>query len=93
MVHSSANRLALLQAGCLTINQCRIPLHADNPERVLIKDLPLWVSDDLIKEYISSQAQIKSNGFVYKSKARNNITSGSSSFDNGDRFFLYSPKH
>ena len=56
-------------------------------ERILVKDLPIWASDDLIKECISSQVQIKSNGFVYKSKARNNITSGSSCFDNGDRYF------
>ena len=60
-------------------------------ERVLIKDLPIWASDDLIKEYISSQAQIKSSGFVYKSKAKNNIISGSSSFDNGDRYFSTHP--
>ena len=35
---SPETRLVLLHAGCLTINQ-----------RVLVKDLPLWASDDLVK--------------------------------------------
>ena len=59
--------LALLQAGFLPINQCRIQLYADMPytsgniimsERVLVKDSPLWTSDDLINEYIGSQANM-----------------------------------
>ena len=96
-VRSEATRSSLLRVGSLSIEQNEVTLYGENPftrggdrgasERVLIKDLSMWESDHLISDYITSQPQIKSNGIIHKFKARNNITSGTSSFINGDRFF------
>ena len=49
--------------------------------------MPVWASDGLIKDYIKTQSQLNTNGSVYRSNARNNITSASSPFFNGDRYF------
>ena len=94
--HCHNTRSSLLQDSYILIDENRIALYGDNPflganredtKRVLIKDLPVWASDGLIKDYIKTQSQLKTNGTVYRPKARNNITSASSPFFNRDRYF------
>ena len=96
VVRSVNTRSSLLQDGYLLIYESRIALYGYNPflganredpERVLIKDLPVWASYGLIKDYIKTQSQLKTNGILYRSKAMNNITSASSPFFNGYRYF------
>ena len=93
-------RSSLLQDGYLLIDESRIALYGDNrflgatredTERVLIKDLTVWGSDGLINNNIKTQSQLKTNGIVYRSKARNNITPTSSPFFIRDRY-LYAKR-
>ena len=96
VVLSDIIRSYLLQDGYLLIDERRIVLYdnrflgdnREDTERVFIKDLPVWSSDGIIKNYIKIQSPLnKTNGIVFRSKARNNITSASSPFFNGDRYF------
>ena len=81
VVLSDITQSYLLQDGYLLIDERRIALYGDNPflgenrvdtERVLIKDWPVWVSDGIITNYIKTQSPLKTNGIVFRSKARNN---------------------
>ncbi len=93
-VKSSDARVTLLEKN-ITIYDNEIKLYADNPymrkpwddsERVVVKDYPMWEPNSRILDYFRAlpNAELCSND-VHFSKARN-LTSGSSSFFNGDRF-------
>ena len=82
----------LLRRG-VTIQGSHIDFYPVNPfnhdnsstERVVIKDLPFWESDSLVSDFMKTLQQITTCSDVVLSKAKNNITNGTSNFYNGDR--------
>ena len=88
-VKNEHTRVSLLRLGKLLIQKTPLYLFAENPyamvprvpnERVVIRDLPLFESDDQIYNFLSENPQIKPVGRVNFSKCRN------TTFVNGDRF-------
>ena len=82
----------LLRRG-VTIQGSQIDFYPVNPfnhdnsssERVVIKDLPFWEPDSLVSDFMKTFQQITTCSDVVLSKAKNNITNGTSNFYNGDR--------
>ena len=97
VVRSDNTRSSLLQDGYLLMDECRIALYGDNPflganredtENVLIKDLPVWASDGLIKDYIKTQSQLNPMALYIDPRLRTtSASSASSPFFTGDRYF------
>ena len=83
-VHTPQARASLLQSSTITVNQKQVKLYDNNPydlkakrvegERVVFKDLPLWESDTLIKDYLRSLEQVREFSEVFSSKARDHNT-------------------
>ena len=76
-----------------------VTLYADNPfemgrrnqdaERIVFRDFPLWETNTLICNFVKSMPQLTAlTEEVFYSKARNNVTNGTSSFTNGDRYMF-----
>ena len=73
-VHTPQARASLLQSSTITVNKKQVKLYDNNPydlkarrvegERVVFKDLPLWESDTLIKDYLRSLEQV---GGIFRS--------------------------
>ena len=95
-VHTPQARASLLQSSTITVNKKQVKLSDNNPydlkakrvegERVVFKDLPLWESDTLIKDYLRSLEQVGEFSEVFSSKARDHNTNEATLFWNGDRY-------
>ena len=89
---SDLARLSLLRQGYFTLNNKRIQVHNENPmntrvqtERVILKNLPIPESNDLIHEFIMTMPHIEPVGPISWSMSRNEANQ-LSEFANGDRF-------
>ena len=98
-VKSADAKSILLSIKSLAIQDRAVPLYGHNPfhsggnrhdyERVVIKDYPMWESNELVLKSIKSFAGLKlmSNDVMY-SKARQNGTTAVSPYFNGNRFIF-----
>ena len=92
-VKTDEARSSLLRHGHILINNRQITVYNYNPyekrrvqtERVIIRDLPLYETNDIIFEYLSTQKQIEHSGHIYWCRARNS-SNQETDFTNGDRF-------
>ncbi len=92
MLRSAAAREHLINMKSITMDNVKIELFANYPtskpvtnEKVLFKDLPFWVKDDTIIDFLGSQPDIIVKSGVISARLRdynNNLTP----FYSGDRF-------
>ena len=86
VVHTPQARASHLQVKLYDNNPYNLKAKRVKGERVVFKDLHLWESGTIIKDYLKSLEQVREFPEVFSSKARYRNTNKATLFWNGDRY-------